>query len=308
MDRIRWQVKDYQRALAARGAKISGRKKELEQRLEDYERNDNFGYQAIILDDDPLPHFPDISKFRTLTDEAEIPKIARSHVQQYVVYRQELDAPTKVTKAIERGEKMLKSNNVLALSLFHEQPSPSTSSDDDEGSSSVLYVSGIVEAEMKSKTTYSMKMAMDGETGEVLQAHCECPAGRGPTGTCKHIVAGLLALVKFAQEGTLQVQLSCTETLQTFKKPTKSHHGSPVLAENLPRRKSVKTFDWEHDPRPMKYQKLSDTMILDHIYNATTNFCSNSGLDISFRYAYKKADLAAAELDHDYLKKPLVQT
>ena len=121
-------------------------------------------------------------------------------------------------------------------------------------------------------------------------------------------MAGLLALVKFAQEGTLQVQLSCTETLQTFKKPTKSHHGSPVLAENLPRRKSVKTFDLEHDPRPMKYQKLSDTMILDHIYNATTNFCSNSGLDISFRYAYEKADLAAAELDHDYLKKPLVQT
>ena len=67
MDRSRWKVVDYQRALAARGAKVSGRKKELEERLAAYERNENFGYQAIISQDDPLPHFPDISKFRENT-------------------------------------------------------------------------------------------------------------------------------------------------------------------------------------------------------------------------------------------------
>ena len=48
MDRSKWKVKDYQRELAARGAKISGRKKELEERLEAYERNDNFGATPII--------------------------------------------------------------------------------------------------------------------------------------------------------------------------------------------------------------------------------------------------------------------
>ena len=64
-DRSRWKVPDYQRALAARGAKISGRKQELIQRLEDYERNDNFGATPIIIDTtNPLPNFPAIAKFR----------------------------------------------------------------------------------------------------------------------------------------------------------------------------------------------------------------------------------------------------
>ena len=47
-DRAKWIVIDYQRELAARGAKISGRKWELIERLEAYERNDNFGAQPII--------------------------------------------------------------------------------------------------------------------------------------------------------------------------------------------------------------------------------------------------------------------
>ena len=66
MDRSRWKVQDYQRALAARGAKVSGRKKELIERLEAYERNDNFGAQ-IIIDEragNPLPNFPEAAKFR----------------------------------------------------------------------------------------------------------------------------------------------------------------------------------------------------------------------------------------------------
>ena len=307
MDRSKWTVKHYQRALASRGAKVSGRKKELQERLEAYERNDNFGYQAIITDEDPLPHFPDICKFKTLTptDGAVVPKIAKSHVEQYVLYRQALDAPTKVTKAIARGEKMLNSDTVLALSYYLEKAAPSTSSD--EGSPSVLYISGIVEAEMRSKTTYNMKIVIDGQTGEVLQAHCEGPAGRGPTASCKHIVAVLLSLVKFAQEGQLQVKLTCTETLQTFKRPARSHQGSPVRAESLPFRKGTE-YDWEDDPRPKKYRNWC---MEDHMYSATTNFCFESGLDLSLRYAYPqeyKVDLAAAELHHDYLKEPLVIT
>ena len=235
---------------------------------------------------------------RTLTENTNIPKIARSHVEQYVLYRQEL-TETKVPKAVEKGEKMVTSNMVLAVSSYLEESSASTSSDED--SPSVLYISGIVEAEMKSKTTYSLKIVIDGVTGEVWQGHCECPAGTGPTATCKHIVAVLLILVKFAQEGILQVKLSCTETLQTFKKPAKTHQGSPVRAEDLD-----KTIDWDHDPRPKKY-RFSSKEVMYRIHNATTNFCAESGLDITFRYAFEKADVAQAEQDHDYLKKPLVE-
>ena len=260
-DRAKWTVKDYQRALAARGAKVSGRKKELVELLEAYERNDNFGATPIIGDtDNPLPFFPEITKFRTLTqsNQGEVPKIARAHVEQYVLYRQGLKGGT-----MEKGEKMM--GEIHALSFFNESaesstlssgPSTSssvssasssassassaassassasssaasfTSSSSEEGSNRLLYITGIVGAAMKKGVTYNMKLVID-DSGEVLQAHCECPAGRGPTGTCKHIVTVLLALVQFAKEGTLQVQLSCTEELQTFKKPKRSHQGFP---------------------------------------------------------------------------------
>ena len=174
MDRSKWTVKDYQRALASRGAKVSGRKKELIDRLEAYERNDNFGCQVIISNEDPLPHFPDITKFRTLTHSEELPKINKSHVKQYVLYRQASDAPTKVVKAIERGEKMLTADGILALSHFIEQTAPCTSTAGDDGTPSVIYISGIVEAEMRSKMTYNIKLVIDGETGEQGE-----PRGRG---------------------------------------------------------------------------------------------------------------------------------
>ena len=297
-DRSRWIVADYQRALAARGAKVKGRKWELIERLEAYERNDNFGVQPIIAGTaDPLPDFPDVSKFRTLTqsDQGELPKImAKSHVEQYVLYRQNLGPKKEGASAIGRGEKM--SGEVLALSFFLESAAASTSSE--EASNQLLYITGIVRAEMKKAVTYSMKLVMDGETGEVLQAHCECPAGRGPTGTCKHTVVVLLVLVKFAQEGTLQVQHSCTDQLQTFKKPSGSHHGSPVRAENL-----GKGYP-DRDPR-QKFRNWEGYK--DHVNNATINFCAQTGLDITMRYAIGKADLAAAQLDHDYLKRPFVE-
>jgi uncharacterized Zn finger protein len=50
-------------------------------------------------------------------------------------------------------------------------------------------------------------------------------SGEGPCGTCKHIVAVLLVLVKFVETGDLEVIRSCTEELQSFKRPTKLHSG-----------------------------------------------------------------------------------
>ena len=333
-DRSKWTVKDYQRELAARGAKVSGRKKELVERLEDYERNHNFGFQPIIIEGDPLPHFPDISKFRTITasDQDVFPKITKSHVETYVLYRQDNLGTLKI-KAVERGEKM-EEKSILALSYFRDSsttsainvnpnvdssstaptdsPSPtiaslstaspstaspstaspstasSSSTDSDENDESiVLYISGIVEAEMQN-LTYCLKLAIDATMGEVLQAHCECPAGRGPTSTCKHVVSVLLSLTKFALEGVLEVQQSCTDVLQSFKKPRKPHKGAPVTTDNLG--KGPK-YDWDHDPRPEKYRKWAKEQGPSHIYNLTNNFVYQSGRsDIADEIMHGAAD------------------
>ena len=272
MDRSRWKVIDYQRALAARGAKVTGRKKELIERLEAYERNDNFGASPVVPEGgDPLPHFPEMSNFRSLTtsDREAVPKICHSHVKEYVLWRQALDQePNEDASAIANGEKMI--TEVLALSCYLEQSPPHSSSSESGGP--LFYVTGIVRAEMRTKVTYSLKLVLDGENGEVLSAHCEGPAGRGPTGSCKHIVAVLLLLVKFIEEGELLVQQSCTEQLQTFKKPSRPHVGEPVQAEKLGKGGT------DYDPRPLKYRNMPG--YADMVYNATTNFCYRTGMDI----------------------------
>ena len=239
-----------------------------------------------------------MSLFRTLThhlhDQEVVPKLTRAHIEQYVLYRQMLGPKDSTAKAIIHGEKMIE--EVLALSYYQESAKATTS---EEGSSQLLYITGIVRAEMRKTMTYSMKLVMDGDCGEVLNAHCECPAGRGPTGTCKHTVSVLLVLVKFIEEGTLLVQNSCTDELQTFKKPTGSHDGSPVRAENLGKGYS------DRDPRPEKYRNMAG--YVDFVFNATTNFCFETGLDLTTRYCYPKANLQEAQLDHQYLDRPFAE-
>ena len=63
------------------------------------------------------------------------------------------------------------------------------------------------------------------ETGEVLNSHSECPDGKGPRGTCKHIAAVLQMLSNFIGGSDLEVESSCMEVLQTFHKPRKQQPG-----------------------------------------------------------------------------------
>jgi hypothetical protein len=95
-----------------------------------------------------------------------------------------------------------------------------------------IFFSGIVGAEMKKQVTYNVKLVV-GVNGEVKNSHCECPAGQGPHATCKHITCILIILHKFVESGELRVAKSCTETLQSFKKPRRMHDGGPIQADKL---------------------------------------------------------------------------
>ena len=63
------------------------------------------------------------------------------------------------------------------------------------------------------------------DDGIIEMASCECPAGAGPTATCKHIAALMLVLNVFIETGELHVGSTCTDTLQQFSKPRKVHVG-----------------------------------------------------------------------------------
>jgi len=89
--------------------------------------------------------------------------------------------------------------------------------------------------------------------------------------------------------------------LQTFQKPRKLHHGSPVKAENIG--KGLTKLD--DDPRPKIFRNRPS--FKDDVKNKTINFVHQSGFDISMRYAFSKANLCAAVQDHDYLSRPFTE-
>ena len=87
---------------------------------------------------------------------------------------------------------------------------------------------------MKTCTSYNLKLTLN-EQGEVQNSQCECPVGKGVHATCKHVTAILLVLIGLRNLGQLNVKKSCTETLQGFQKPRKSHGGSPMAQKSASR-------------------------------------------------------------------------
>lgn len=63
--------------------------------------------------------------------------------------------------------------------------------------------------------------------------------------------------------------------------------------------------DGRDDPRPFHLRNNASSM--DYVRNATVNFCSRSGMDVSWRYAFPRADIQTAMKDHDYMAHPYCQ-
>ncbi|VDI43683.1 Hypothetical predicted protein, partial [Mytilus galloprovincialis] len=138
------------------------------------------------------------------------------------------------------------------------------------------------------RVTYNYRLKLEKSSGDPLNSHCECPAGRGPHGSCKHVAAVLIMISDFITTGNVNTGRSCTDTLMMFTKPKSSSY-SVYLA----------------DPRPLKYRNCPGYN--DHIKNTVTNYCSVSSMDLSIRYLYEKADIQAAAKDHDYCTMPLTE-
>ena len=90
-------------------AKRTGKKKDLVQRLLDWNRNNNFRGPTIDIPDPIcIPEWPR-QGFKSLTIEAKdsLPSIRNEHICQYVVSRQCIDrGPSSNYSALEKGQKM----------------------------------------------------------------------------------------------------------------------------------------------------------------------------------------------------------
>ena len=239
---------------------------------------------------EPLdPDWPAVG-FHQLQDHHRIllPKLTSAHIDGYFKYRLASDSLLNSDiKAVEKGHKMVEGNKVYACSIHINKPN--------------IYLTGIVGAAMKKKLNYNLKLKLDFNTSEIVNSHCECPSGKGPHGTCKHVAAVLIVMEKFINGGPLFISKSCTENLQAFHKPKKLFGGSPMKAKTLPGKRKC-SLD---DPRPPKYRRL--TGYADHVRSTVLNYCSKSSKDIAIRYLWEKANIQAAALDHDYLKLPFTE-
>ena len=108
---------------------------------------------------------------------------------------------------------------------------------------------------------YKLLLSFD-STFHVNSASCGCPAGMGPTGSCKHIGALCYAFANFCEMGSIPDYLTCTERLSTWNQP-KGPKVTPIPVEELCSRRNeiadkCATSSVVFDPRHPNYQ-TSDT-------------------------------------------------
>uniref|UniRef100_K1P1G8 Uncharacterized protein n=1 Tax=Magallana gigas TaxID=29159 RepID=K1P1G8_MAGGI len=129
---------------------------------------------------------------------------------------------------------------------------------------------------------------MDKSTGDNLNSDCECPAGKGPHGTCKHLTAVLLMLQHFTETGSAVIDKSCTEKLQLFPTPKATYHGVPMDAVSIPSR--IRPFDESlEEPRPAKFRKVPGYQ--DNVRSLLINYFSMTSEDVALRYFFGKANI-----------------
>ena len=86
--------------------------------------------------------------------------------------------------------------------------------------------------EMKQDTVYHLQLVLEKKDGTILSASCQCPAGAGPRGSCKHLAALCYALQYFVVVGFVKDFQSCTDMLQTWNQTRKSRV-PPARADDI---------------------------------------------------------------------------
>ncbi|XP_033730972.1 uncharacterized protein LOC117320491 [Pecten maximus] len=261
-------------------------------RLTAYERNRNFRHSALEIPD-AIDVFWPVVGFQQLVQDHRIilPKLTHLQIEEYFLYRLAGDKQaTSDVKALQKGGDMLAGNRILACSLLKKNGH--------------IFLTGIVGAAMKNKVSYNYKISLEETSGDPVNSACECPAGKGPHGTCKHIASVLLMLGNFISNGTLQVQKTCTENLQSFHKPKSIYDGKPVPVEDMPTKRKFNE-DLLEDPRPHKYR--NNDGYPDFVRNMMVNHCAQHSQDMAMRFLHPSADIQAAALDHDYLPLPFTE-
>ncbi|CAK1578243.1 unnamed protein product [Parnassius mnemosyne] len=78
-----WKLKELKDELKKRGAKITGKKSDLVERLESYDRNFNFGNQSPVASQSQAIDVPAVELYQDVNSCTILPKITKKHIQSY---------------------------------------------------------------------------------------------------------------------------------------------------------------------------------------------------------------------------------
>jgi hypothetical protein len=218
---------------------------------------------------------PDWNKFFDLNNDRKIAPIDKDKVDVYL---------KQFEKALDQTATNLYRDRYLCF-LRHCQ------------TEEFEFVKSACRAEMRKSVTYAVDISLS-KDGHVHETQCECAAGMGPNAHCKHVCAVLHACTVFRRLGTVHVEQTCTEKLQTFHH-TKRYLGSPLHSRsiNMPGAGEVSNVDF--DPRPAEYRNTK--WYPSYFQNICLNYKGISTMPI-FQTVAPANTLAAAH-DHDYLQE-----
>ncbi|XP_014675328.1 PREDICTED: uncharacterized protein LOC106815391 [Priapulus caudatus] len=270
-----WKLPQLREELKKRGVKVSGRKKELVDRLCGLDNLGRLASQNIepeFVMDVPEPKaYQDIhagmSTVVTISQQRLIDYL-RSNEKEYD----------------EKVEEMYNERYVRFIRVA-----------DGDGKQ---FLRGCVWAEMRKNVSYDVDVSID-QNGVVQEAQCDCAAGQGPTAHCKHVACILYCVVQFGKCKKIITEVTCTQRLQTFHH-AKAYRSSPMKAAKL---HDMRGHSFRYDPRPEEYRNQEGYP--DHFQNAVINYQASCGTNNKMPVVqlYQPANPHALNFMHDYVMR-----
>ncbi|GBP12646.1 hypothetical protein EVAR_10297_1 [Eumeta japonica] len=121
-----WNVEALKAKLRERGASLKGRKADLIERLEAYDRNQNFDAVQAEENDDPKMVLPDNDAYLDINSSMKLPPITKEHITLYFLQKCRLTASIfhtichmKETTKNGYAMQILEKENILSRAIMH---------------------------------------------------------------------------------------------------------------------------------------------------------------------------------------------
>ena len=80
----------------------------------------------------------------------------------------------------------------------------------------ITYFCGRIWAELTKQSYYTADVSLDSKS-VIVKSQCECGAGEGPTGHCKHIATMLYGIYRFGLDKEILTEQTCTQVFYVEK-------------------------------------------------------------------------------------------